>query len=187
MDEYNKKRETAPGPSDEPELVFHYDRARRLEKAAPSVRWLHEDRTKKRGFLGTLFPTKGLGIMALLVALSLVAYAIIGMTAGGGELPHEGSVAGHSFSLHAAREGARVKIVVLRGTKSPSAMPLELELRYGLEGGELSAWYDTVMPQSPGLESYEFEVEAGRGRAIVEIKLGGARLFLGANVAGGNP
>jgi len=100
-DENNKEEKKRPNAKyklshetvQDAEIVYHYNREHRLDKASQTVRELYEERPRRRGFLNSLFGTKPNAILfgtIIFLCLIMLMLSLLGYTGDSREL--EGNI-----------------------------------------------------------------------------------------------
>jgi hypothetical protein len=119
------------------ELVFHYSRARRLERASEAVRQLNEPGPDKRGGLFKASAAAPGGIMVLIsIALVFVFILAISSSPGGRKGPDLG---GNTLAVSALRFSGSTYVVVKKTARNERAYTGPVDLAVSVfrpEGGE---------------------------------------------------
>ena len=120
---------------DKGQVVYYYNRERRLDKAPAGARFIVDRQGSRRpGFLRALVATRALANLFFAMVFMVVAVLVVGYVQG---TRNEGSVAGNSITTNAMWFEGHVYVTIKRSTswldRFKSTKPSMLEIRTGDE------------------------------------------------------
>jgi len=157
---------------DKDQVVFYYNRERRLERANADARFaLDHHGAKRPGFMRALMATRGLATLFFAMLFMVVAVFVVGFIQG---TKNEGSVAGNAVIATAMWFEGHVYVTVKRSSswldRIKATKPAMLEIRTGDGSG-----YSTgIMQVADNDIRLRFQAETRPARIAVIASLAGS-------------